>query len=199
MPDAPEGDSLPSRRSVSERAAQRDRMHHGGRDRYASLLHTLHAGREMPLEPQSRGRLRLVWHPIAWTLVRLALVGVLLYVAVSAGLAFWRDVRVDTWSGPDGSVTSGQRLADCPLVGAVRDDVFPNWIRFEGKVFLLTDTIRPIGFQPDAEFPTTGYSLGAMTLYRITGTPDGLAGKIVAVKLATSAVGQVFRLAPDCP
>ena len=198
MPDAPDGESLPSRRSVSERAAQRDRMHQAGRDRYSSLLHTLHAGREMPLQPRARG-LRLAWHPIAGTLLRLAVVGVLLYVAVTTGLAFWRDVRVDTWSGPDGSVTSGQRLADCPLVGAVHDDLFPSWIRFEGKVFLLTDTIRPIGFEPDADFPTTGYGQGSMTLFRIARTPDGEAGRIMAVKLATSAVGQVYRLAPDCP
>lgn len=198
MPDAPEGESLPSRRSVSERAAQRDRMHHAGRDRYSSLLHTLHAGREMPLQPRSRG-FRLAWHPIAGTLLRLAVVAVLLYVAITTGLAFWRDVRIDTWSGPDASVTSGQRLADCPLAGAVHDDIFPNWIRFEGKVFLLTDTIRPMGFQPDADFPATGYSDGSMTLFRIAGTPDGQAGRIMAVKLATSAVGQVYRLAPDCP
>ena len=198
MLDAPEGDSLPTRRSVSERAAQRDRMQGVGGDRYSSLLHTLHAGRELPLQPRPRG-LRLEWHPIAGTLLRLAVVVVLLYLAITTGLAVWRDARIDVWSGPDGSVTSGQRLADCPLAGAVHDDLFPSWIRFDGKVFLLTDTIRPMGFKPDADFPATGYSLDSMTLFRIAGTPDGQAGLTMAVKLSNSAVGQVYRLNADCP
>ena len=136
-------------------------MHQVGRDRYSSLLHTLHAGRELPLQSGSR-RDRIAWHPIAGKLVRVAMVAVLLYLAISAGLALWRDVRVDVWAGPDAAVTSGQRLADCPLVGQVSDQVFPNWIRFEGKVYLLTDSIRPMGFQVDSDFPATGYSLGQM-------------------------------------
>lgn len=197
MLDAPEGESLPARRSVSERAAQRDRMQQAGRDRYSSLLHTLHAGQELPLQSRRRGR-RLAWHPIAGKLVLATVVGVMLWIAITTGLALWRDARVDTWSGPDGSVTSGQKLADCPLAGTVRDDLFPSWIRFDGKVYLLTNTIRPMGFEPDADFPGTGYSHGSMTLFRVASTPDGLAGRIIVVKLDTSAVGQVFRLTPDC-
>ena len=197
MLDAPpDGGPLP-RRTVSERAAQRDRMHRVGRDRYSSLLHTLYAGRELPLQQQG-GRARLRWHPIAGTLIRLAVVAVLLYLAITTGLAMWRDIRVDTWAGPDAAVTSGQRLADCPLVGRVHDDVFPNWIRFEGKVYVLTDSIRPMGFEVDPDFPATGYSLGSMALFRIASTPDGQAGQTMAVRLATSAVGQVYRIAPDC-
>jgi hypothetical protein len=197
MPDAPEGDSLPTRRSVDERAARRDRMHQAGRDRYSSLLHTLYAGRELPLQQPAR-RHRLTWNPIAGKLLRAAVVVVLLYLGITTALAMWRDVRVDTWAGPDASVTSGQRLADCPLAGRVHDELFPNWIRYEGKTYLLTDTIRPMGFEPDADFPTTGYSHGAMTLFRIAVTPEGLEGKTVVVKLETSAVGRVYRLAPDC-
>jgi hypothetical protein len=197
MLDAPEGDSLPTRRSVSERAEQRERMRRIGRDRYSSLLHTLHAGQELPWQPRREVH-RLAWHPIAWTLLRAAIVVVLSWVAVTTGLALWRDVRVDTWSGPDASVTSGQRLEDCPLAGRVTDEIFPNWIRYGGKVYLLTDLIRPMGLEPDADFPSTGYSKDAMTLYRIVNTPDGQEGRIVAVKLETSAVGRVYRLASDC-
>ncbi len=197
MLDAPEGGPLQTRRSVSERAAQRDRMHRVGRDRYSSLLHTLHAGRELPLQSVGR-RDRIAWHPIAGKLLRVALVVLFLYVGISSGLGLWRDLRLDVWAGPDAAVTSGQRLADCPLVGQVSDDVFPNWIRFEGKVYLLTDSIRPMGFEVDSDFPATGYSLGQMTLFRIASTPDGQAGRTIVVKLATSAVGQVYRVAPDC-
>jgi hypothetical protein len=197
MLDAPEGDSLPTRRSVSERAAQRDRMRQAGRDRYASLLHTLHAGRELPLEPGTRAR-RLRWHPIAGKLVWAALIVLVAYLAITTGLSLWRDARVDTWAGPDASVTSGQKLADCPLADRVRDDLFPSWIRFDGKVYLLTDTIRPMGVVPDSDYPATGYGLGSMALFRVDNSPDGKAGVIVAVKLASSAVGRVFHQAPDC-
>ena len=80
----------------------------------------------------------------------------------------------------------------------MHDEIFPNWIRYDGKVYLLTDLIRPMGFEPDADFPPTGYSKDAMTLYRIANTPDGQDGRIVVVKFDTSAVGRVYRLASDC-
>jgi hypothetical protein len=172
-------------------------MRHAGRDRYSSLLRTLQAGQELPWQQPGRGR-RLAWHPIAATLLRILAVGVLLYLAVTAALGIWRDGRVDVWAGPDVTVSSGQRLADCPLVGSVRDDLFPNWIRFSGVVYRLTDTIRPMGFQADPDFPSTGYSLGSMTLYRVLNTPDGQAGDVVAVKLENTAVGRVYRATRDC-
>ena len=172
-------------------------MQNAGRDRYSSLVRTLQAGQELPWQPIRRGR-RLVWHPVAGTLLRAILIGILLYLAVTAALGLWREGRVDAWSGPDASVTSGQRLADCPLVGSVRDDVFPSWIRFDGKVYRLTDTIRPMGFAADPDFPATGYSLGSMALFRALNTPEGQSGTIVLVKLETSAVGRVFRATPDC-
>ena len=197
MIDAPHGGPLPPRRSVSERAAQRERMAHAGRDRYSSLLRTLQAGQELPWQQRSHGR-RLAWHPIAGKLLWAVAVAVLLYLAVTAALGIWRDGRIDTWVGADASVTSGQRLADCPLVGSVRDDLFPSWIRFEGGIFRLTDTNRPMGFAPDAAFPPTGYSLGTMGLFRALNTPEGAEGGIVLVRLDTSAVGRVYRLTPDC-
>jgi hypothetical protein len=172
-------------------------MQHAGRDRYSSLLRTLQAGQELPWQ-QRRGTRRVVWHPIAGTLLRAAIVAILLYVALTAALGLWRDARVDTWSGPDASVTSGQRLEGCAQVGSVRDGIFPSWIRFEDIIYRLTETNRPMGFEPDAAFPQTGYALGSMELYRIANTPDGLAGTIVAVKLDNNAVGRVYRATPDC-
>ena len=172
-------------------------MQQAGRDRYSSLVRTLQAGQELPWQSTRKGR-RLEWHPVAGTLLRVIIIVVLLYVAITAGLGLWREGRVDTWSGPDSSVTSGQRLADCPLVGSVRDDIFPNWIRFDGTIYRLTDTIRPMGFDADPDFPATGYVLGPMALYRVLNTPEGQSGTIVLVKLETSAVGRVFRATPDC-
>jgi hypothetical protein len=172
-------------------------MQHAGRDRYSSLLRTLQAGQELPWQ-QRRGGRRLAWNPIAGKLLRVAIVAVLLYLALTAALGLWRDARVDVWSGPDASVTSGQRLEGCAQVGSVRDGIFPSWIRFEGTVYRLTQTNRPMGFEPDAAFPQTGYTLGSLELYRIANTPDGLDGTIVAVKIDSNAVGRVFRATPDC-
>ena len=171
-------------------------MRQGGRDRYSSLLRTLQAGQELPWQQQRKSR-RIAWHPIAGTLLRVALVAVLLYFGVTAALGLWREGRVDVWSGPDASVTSGQRLEGCALI-SVRDEIFPSWIRLDGTIYRLTETIKPMGFEPDADFPPTGYALGTMTLYRIANTPEGQAGNIVAVKLDTSAVGRIFRATPDC-
>ena len=197
MLDAHDGGRLPPRRSVSERAAQRERMQRTGRNRYANLLHTLQAGQELAWQPRSGGH-RLTWHPIAGKLIRAAAVVGLLYGSVTAALGIWRDGRVDTWSGPDGLVTSGQRLANCPQVGLVRDDLFPCWIRFDGAVYALTASNRPMGFKADPDFPWTGYRLDQMALYRTLNTPDGVAGRIVLVKLDPSPVGRVYRQAPDC-
>ena len=172
-------------------------MQHAGRDRYSGLLRTLQAGQELPWQQRPNGR-RFAWHPVAGKLLRAVIVVVLLYAAVTAGLGLWREQRVDVWTGPDATVVSGQRLADCALVGSVRDDTFPNWIRYDGVVYRLTDSNRPMGFQPDDDFPLTGYALGKMTLYRTISTPEGLAGTIVLVKLENAPVGRVYRATPDC-
>lgn len=187
---------MATRRSVSERAAQRDRMEQAGRDRYSSLLRTLQAGQELPW--QRRNGPRLAWHPIATTLIRAAILGILLWLAVTAVASFLREVRVDTWSGAGPPVTSGQRLDGCLLVGRVTDGLFPNWIRFEGRVYLLADSIRPMGFAPDPDFPSAGHRLGAMELFRVVNTPDGQDGQVILVRLETSAVGQVYRVEPAC-
>lgn len=172
-------------------------MQHAGRDRYSSLLRTLQAGQELPWQQRPKSG-RFVWHPVAGKLLRAALVAILLYAAVTAALGLWREQRVDVWAGPDGSVMSGQRLEGCALVGSVRDDTFPNWIRFEGTVYRLTNTIRPMGFEPDDDFPRTGYALGSMTLFRTVTTPEGMSGAIMLVKLDNAPVGRVYRATPDC-
>jgi hypothetical protein len=190
--------SRPHRPSIDERAARRDRVERGGADRYASLMRALSAGQEMPWQRRGYRTISLEWHPIAWTLLRVAVVVVIAYGAVVIGYNAWRDSRVDTWAGPDATVSSGQRLADCPVVNGLHDDVFPTWIRFGGSVYGLTDLIRPVGSAPTADYPDTGYRLGSLRLHRIANTPDGQAGQIVLIKLESSAVGQVFELRPDC-
>lgn len=188
----------PIRPSISERAARRDRISQGGSDRYSSLLRALHAGAEMPLR-QRRGRgIALEWHPIAWTLVKAAVVVAFGYAAIFLGFNAWRDSRTDTWTGPDASVTSGQRLADCPVVNSLHDDTFPTWVRFEGSIYRLTDSVRPVGDDPGPDYPSTGYALGSLQLLRVNNTPQGKAGDVVLVKIDTTPVGRVFQRTPDC-
>ena len=185
-----------SRPTIDERAERRRRVESGGSDRYTSLLRALHAGEEIPLV-RRRGR-SLEWHPIARRLVIAAIVGVLAYAAIVTGYNAWRDSRVDTWSGPDASVTSGQRLADCPLANDQHDDTFPTWVRYAGHVFILSGRVRPVGNAPTPDYPATPYQLGVLRLHTVTNTPDGREGRIILLKLADSAVGQVFDLSPDC-
>jgi hypothetical protein len=190
--------SRPHRPSIGERAARRERVERGGADRYSSLMRAMRAGQEMPWQRRRQRTISLEWHPIAWALVRALVVVVIAYGAIVVGFNAWRDSRVETWAGPDATVTSGQRLADCPQVNDLHDDSFPTWIRFQGSVYGLTDTIRPYGFTSNDEYPDTGYRLGSLRLHRIANTPDGVAGDSVLIKIDTSAVGQVFGRLPDC-
>src|SRR5438093_4675845 len=190
--------SRPNRPSIDERAARRDRVERGGADRYTSLMRALSAGQEMPWQRRRQRMISLEWHPIAWTLIRALVVVLIAYGAVVLGYNTWRDGHVDTWTGPDASVTSGQRLADCPQVNGIHDDTFPTWVRYQGSVYGLTDSIRPFGFGPTVDYPDTGYRLGSLRLHRIANTPDGVAGRAILMKIDTSAVGQVLDQLPDC-
>jgi hypothetical protein len=105
---------------------------------------------------------------------------------------------VDTWTGPDQSVRSGQRLADCPLVNELHDDVFPTWISYHASIYRATGLNRPVGTDPEPAYHDTGYRLGSLHLLDIRNTPDGLDGTTVLLKLNDVPIGQVFLKTPDC-
>ena len=115
-------------------------------------MRALHAGQEVPL--QSRQARSLEWHPIAAKLLVAAFVGVLLYAAVYVGYNAWRDSRVDTWSGPDTTVTSGQRLADCPVVNALHDDDVPDLDPLQRPGLPLDRDDQAGRHRPDRRLPT---------------------------------------------
>lgn len=156
----------------------------------------LQGGREIPLQHRRVGRLE--WHPIAWVLVRAVAVVALAYLAVTTGLNLWREGRVDTWSGPDATVTSGQRREGCPPASDFRDSIFPAWVRFEGAIFGGTPAIRPVGSNLDNAYPVTGYHLESIGLLRVANTPDGKAGRMILLKLDSSLTGQVYVRLPEC-
>jgi hypothetical protein len=184
------------RPTIEERAERRERVESGGSDRYTSLVRALRAGKEVPL--REREAQSLEWHPVAGKLLIAAVVGVLAYLAIVTGYNAWRDSRVETWSGPDATVMSGQRLADCPVANALHDDVFPTWVRYGGRVFIASGSMRPVGNAPTPDYPMTPYQLGDLRLHTIANTPDGRAGNIILLRLADGTAGQVFELNPDC-
>lgn len=131
-------------------------------------------------------------------LVRAVVVVVVAYVVLTTGLNVWREQRVDTWSGPDATVTSGQRREGCPAASDFRDPIFPAWVRFEGSIYGGTSAIRPIGSNLDNAYPVTGYHLGSLSLLRVANTPEGQAGRMILLKLDSSLTGQAYVLLPEC-
>ena len=186
----------PGRPTIEERAARREALERAGSSRFGVLLRVLRAGSRIP--PEVRTRAAIQWHPIFWVAVRLVLLGIAAWIIASAGVRLWRQSHVDTWSGPDSSVASGQRLADCPVVNAMYDDLYPTWVRFRGSIFRSTG--RPFVFGSNAATinPWSGYRLGSLELDLITDTPEGRAGGTIALRFTGSLVGQLYRLTPEC-
>lgn len=191
------------RMSIEERAARREKLV-AGRDRFGALLRTLQAGQEIRLRPRGRRWLDSLrdwnWHPVGWVMVRIILVVVVLAVAVKIGGDFLRQTRVDTWGGPDATVTSGQQLSGCAAVAAVTAvEDYPNWVRFGGATYVRTDAIRPgVVDGPDGGYKSTGYTLGNLILATIENTPDGRARDIVMVYSNGAMAGYVYQRAPGC-
>ena len=194
---APSDQSGRDRLSIEERAAQRDRMDRSAGDRYQALLRSLRAGQE--IRPLVFGKDKIEWHPIARKLLVVILVALALYLVAAGGYRFWRLGHVDAWSGPDASVTSGQRLESCPAV-ALRDydSVYPVWVRYDSKVYVATGLGRPLPTDLTGRYDITAYTLGKLQLWRILDTPDGKAGTDIILRFQPDDVGQLFKAMPGC-
>lgn len=169
-----------------------------GRDRYDSLIRHLQAGREIPVRPRPRRRLGLDIHPSAGQLVLAAMLVAVIWIGAITITDFVRYGVVDTWQGPTGTVQSGLRLSDCPDVEFVEDVYFPAWIRFEGRLYVWSGRITPIG--PDGigrAYSETGYRHGDLELFRVDNSPDGRAGRQMMVRQGTSSAGAIY-LVSDC-
>ncbi len=171
MTDPPDTRSRPS---IAERAARRERLERDDRDRYSSLVRALQAGREVPV---GRTRsLRMEWHPIAWSLLRLALVLAALYVIGLVGWNWWRDQQVDTWKGPDASVQSGQRLEGCLAANVQGDDLFPTWVRFDGTVYVRSERVRVLrgeSMPGQTQYLESGYGLDRLRILLLEPVAEG--------------------------
>ena len=189
------------RMSIAERAARRDRIV-GDRDRYSSLVRVLRAGREIPLQPHPRRRLAflddLAWHPIATRLTIVVAVIVLAAVGAKLGGDWVRERTVATWTGPTATVTSGQRLDSCPeLTTIAQVETYPNWLRYGGRLYLRTDTVRP-GLIDGVSYVDSGYRLDHLFLVLLQNTPAGRARQEVMVWSDGAMAGYAYHEATGC-
>ncbi len=190
------------RMSIAERAARRDRVV-TGHDRYSSLVRVLRAGREIPLRPRRRRRLAalfddLDWHPIATRLVVLVAVVAIVVTGAKLGGDWLRERTVSTWSGPDASVTSGQRLDACPDATAPASvETYPNWVRYGGQLYVRTDDVRP-GLVDGVSYLDSGYHLDHLLLVLLEGTPAGRARQELMLWSDGAMAGYVYHVAPGC-
>lgn len=194
-----EGSAHRDRPSIAERAARRQELQRSERDRYANLVRALQAGREIPLRPR-RGE-RLEWHPVAWLLVRLALLGVLVYAVVSVSYNFWRNQQVDAWTGPDASVTSGQRLAGCGPANSQGHEYLPTWVRFHDRVYVLTPRQQPLrggGLPNETGHIETGYSLERLRIMIPSQLPSDEPAPYIYVVQSGSLAAAIYNFEPTC-
>ncbi len=187
------------RLSIEERAARREAISRAGRDRWAALVRSLQAGRELPVgRPAGRG-VRFSIHPVFWTMAKVVALVLAVY-AIAIGAETWiRDRAVDTWAGPDVAVTSGLTLAGCPDASAIRDPVFPSWLKVGDAVYLLTDRRRPfVGIGSTAGFSDSGYRSGPLHLLWIDDTAAGRARDDLFVWQEAAIAGVTYVRAPAC-
>ena len=135
-------------------------------------------------------------------IVALGATPVLLYLLAVAGFAWYRDQQTDAWTGPDSTVTSGQRLAGCaPIAILPSDPDFPNWVRYNGRIYARTDDIRPMGSSnvgPGLSYVPTDYKHGGLVLYLVN-TPDaGGTGEVIALRQAQSPGGGIYQHVAEC-
>jgi hypothetical protein len=174
------------RLTIEERAERRRFVLSRGHDRFSALLRVLQGGQELPI--RRRRRLDTVdWEQVRWTGVKVVFAAVVLYATGTFVYSIWRDLKVDTWAGPDATVQSGQRLQDCAAVNRLATDApFPAWVRFGGVVYGRGDGVVTVEepARTTAAFAATGHVLGELRLFHEPTTPR----VAVLIPRATSAV-----------
>jgi hypothetical protein len=185
------------RASIEERAQRRERLQ-AGRDRYAALLRSLQAGRDVQLA-RPGGRFRVEWHPILRRLILVTIAVLVLWFGAWAGLDWIRRGQLTTWTGPDATVQSGQVLQGCPIVNTIDNPVFPSWVRWNGSIYRYSGWKRPfMGIDRTAGFSESGYRTGDLHLYLIDNTPDGKSRDTVLLWFEGGIAGVEYARTPDC-
>jgi hypothetical protein len=187
------------RPSIEERVAHRDELKERGADRYETLLRHLQAGHELPLPAPRPRRWRPDIHPSAGWIVAGAVAIVIVYLVLSVATGWLRAGDVATWSGPDATVQSGQRLASCPAIVERPDVYFPSWIRFDGHVYSWSPASWPIaGPAADVAYAPTGYTHDGLEILRVRSTPEGRSGEIILVRHGDAPAGALYHVVEGC-
>lgn len=182
------------------------------RDRYGSLLESLRAadadgarvtgGRTAA--PAVRPSVPVIWrgwHPVARTIVVVAIVAALAYMALLFTNESIRASRVDTWAGPDESVQSGMALARCPAAEGHGDEVFPSWIRYGGEVFASNGRVSPIGRAwqyGQTRYDESDYRLGRIRLLLDVPSPGSATPDTVFLLQEPAQVARLYDRI-ECP
>ncbi len=135
------------------------------------------------------------WGTLGWTAAKVLFAGLLIFATGSFVFSIWRDLRVETWSGPDASVQSGQRLRDCQPVNQLASDTdLPAWIRYGGTVYGRRGSQMPSADPVSGVevFSETGYALGRLRLR----ADEPVRRVLVVVPPSTS--GAVYEPVPGC-
>jgi hypothetical protein len=192
-----EGDGTARRPSIEERVARREMVDAQGRDRYDTLLRHLRAGREIALERPRRERWD--WHPIAGKIVIATAIVVTLYLVATTAAGYLREGRVDTWTGPDATVTSGQKLEGCPAFIRLDSPVFPSWIRFGGGLFRRTEQVVPVGeTNIGTAYIDSGYRHDDFVLYVVDRPGLGEPGSRIAVRKGGAPAAEIYLRVEGC-
>ena len=202
-PAAPAANRRPS---VEERAARRTTTQAGEeRLRYDHLLSHLREGREVEARPSSPFALSLdVLHRNFWRVIAAVAIFLVIYLVALNVAGRIRETTIDTWTGPDAIVTSGQQQPACVTDGFTApfatSPEFPTWIRYDGRLYGQTDAIWPMGERRDEPglYPPTGYQLSGLELRHVETVAEGLAGEIVIVRRVPAPTGRIFRHAAAC-
>lgn len=200
-PDATPDDGAPGGRvSIAERAARRQYLEQHGYDSPQGLAAYLRGDRDGG--HVRRSRWSLVFHPVARKLVLAFLVAAGVYLAATFVAAQLREVRVDTWtgpSGPDASVQSGMRLEGCAEFRRTDDPVFPNWIRFDDRVYQPAGAQLPVGSTNiGVYYIDSGYTFESLRIYRVEYEALGEPGTRILVRSGDAPAGGLFEAMPGC-
>lgn len=190
--------STRGRVSIEERAARRRELIRDHPDRFSALVDVLLHTRTTSLGPATDVPAR--WHPIAGKLVLATLLVVGLVAIFYVGNSWLREGRIDTWSGPTGDVTSGQRVLDCLPATTLTDTYLPTWIRLDGGVYGNTGRLRPLlGWEEGQTTQVeTGYRLDRMRILLPAQLPAGEVPPRIYVVVERGLGATIYERASSC-
>jgi hypothetical protein len=187
-----------SRPSIEERAERRRALQQQHPDRYSSLIDVLRGdrpGRAVRFSDPAQ------WHPIMRQLIVVSVVIAALLAVGYVVSDMLRQGRIDAWSGPTATVTSGQEVLACLPADTTPDDQLPTWIRYGERVYARTDFLRPLRNQgriDETGQVETGYRLDRMRILLPMEDPADQVPARLLVVIEPGPAATLYEWAPAC-